>query len=338
LYDNPELNVLLPISAAVFVISGFSSPAAFLLQKGMNLRRLAMFNTWTALSSSAAHIALAFYTPTIWALIGGMMISASLSVLGSFFLLNSLRADPDARREIFHFGKWILAASIIYFAAMNFDRLYLADAVPLAALGVYGIARTFSDAITTLFARIAALVVFPKISAARMEATDLRTSMLPIRRVALLMLAIGLAGAVSVADLLILSIYDHRYQAAAIFLPVLLVGAWFSVLASLADAMMMGIGKPSNVAIANSVKLLFVVLTVPQALSHGGLVAAVCLLSLAEAVRYGVLIWRKRAFGISFIKQDAGMTSLFLIAIVLFRQLVASLGWTEGLPSWLFLS
>jgi O-antigen/teichoic acid export membrane protein len=337
LYGNPQLGLLLPMCAAVFIITGFSSPAAFLLQKGMDLRKLAMFSTWVAVSSSAAHIALALYTPTIWALIGGMMISSVFSVLGSFFLLDlrlSLRLDPNARREIFSFGKWILLSSVIYFAAMNFDRLYLADAVPLAVLGVYGIARTFSDALTSLFARIAALVVFPKISAAGMNAANLRASILPVRRVALVILAIGLASAVSLADQLILSIYDQRYEDAAVFLPILLVGVWFSVLSSLSDAILLGIGKPSSVAFANSAKLLFVVLTVPPVLARGGLIPAVCLFSFAEAVRYGVLLWRKRAYGLAFVRQDVSTTMMFFAASVILRELTALFGLSGGLSSW----
>ena len=35
LYDSPELTILLPVAALVFVISGFASPSKFLLQKDL---------------------------------------------------------------------------------------------------------------------------------------------------------------------------------------------------------------------------------------------------------------------------------------------------------------
>ena len=43
---------------------------------------------------------------------------------------------------------------------MNFDRLFLGMAAPLALLGVYGIARSLSDPIGALVVRLCSYVFF----------------------------------------------------------------------------------------------------------------------------------------------------------------------------------
>ena len=339
LYDSPQLTVLLPVAALVFLISGFTSPSKFLLQKDMQVRRLAMLGIGMAISSSAIHIALAIYTPTIWALIFGLLLSTTGGTLASFFLLDwkmhAIRIDKESARSIVDFGKWVFVSSLIYFAAMNFDRLYLAGAVPFAVLGIYGIARTFADAITQLFLRISRMIIFPKVAAARGQIPDLRRRILPVRRVALCAMALGLAALVSLADEFIYLAYDARYRSAGIFLPVLLVGAWFAILASIAEAMMLGIGKSSSMAFSNGAKFVIVVATVPVLLPTAGMLAATAALVVGEAARYAVLAWRKRAHGISFIRQDMAATALLLVAIVAFRELTHVIGITTGILGWI---
>jgi O-antigen/teichoic acid export membrane protein len=339
LYENRELLWMLPVASAMFIINALTSPAAYLLQKRMALRTLAGFNISMALISSLVHILLALYTPTIWALLGGLLISSAISSTVSFFLMDyrtlSLKIDKDARDEIVHFGKWIFISSLIYFSAMNFDRLYFAKAVPLAALGVYGIARSLADAINLLTQRLGNLVVFPKISASRMAIRDLRQQILPLRRIVLVACAAFLALAVAMADQFVFLAYDARYREAASFLPVMLIGTWFSILASFADAMLMGLGKPSNVALANGAKLTTVLVVVPQVLPSGGILAAVWVFAAAEAVRYGALLLQKRSAGIGFSRQDLWATLLFFTLVIFWREATGKLGLTGGLAPWL---
>ncbi|TCJ32809.1 oligosaccharide flippase family protein [Parafrankia sp. BMG5.11] len=338
LYDSPELGIILPIAALVFLISGFSSPSRFLLQKDMQVKRLAILGIGMAISSSTIHIALALYTPTIWALVAGLLISTAGGTIVSFFLIDwrmhRLKLSADAARSIIGFGKWIFLSSLIYFAAMNFDRLYFADAVSFTILGVYGIARTFADAITQLFIRFSRQIIFPKFAAARDQVVELRLRIIPMRRIALMGMAIFLATLVAVADQFIYLAYDQRYDAAAVFLPILLVGTWFAVLASAGEAMMLGIGKSSGMAASNATKLAIVVVTVPIILPIAGMVAAMGAIVAAEAVRYAVLAWLKRSNGISFIRQDLLATTCFLLAIPFFREFTHLIGFTDGIQGW----
>lgn len=338
-YDNPQLLILLPAVAPIFLLTGMTAPARFLLQKGMEVRRLAMFDLVMAIVSTLIQIALAWTMPTIWALVWGLLIGTALSAVGSYWLMDwrslRLKWERAAASAVVHFGKWIFAASLVYFLAMNFDRLYFANAITLALLGIYGIARTFSDTITQLFLRVGNLLIFPKISGSVHRGSDLRRSIGPLRLGVLVGVAVGLALGIALADQFIYLIYDQRYHAAGFFLPMLLVGTWFAILGTMADAMMMGVGSPSGVAYSNGAKLAVIVIALPLVLPRWGMNAALAVFIIAEAVRYTVLVWRKRQVGLSFARQDIALTVLFFVLIVLFRELTMKFGLTGGLGEWI---
>lgn len=338
-YENASLESLIPVIAPIFILTGITSPSRFLLQKRMEVRKVALFDLALVFAGSAIQIALAIYSPTIWALVWGLLITTALATVGSFFLIDwrshRLHWDKSAAREILHFGKWIFAASLIYFLAMNFDRLYFADAIPIALLGVYGIARTFSDTIMQLFQRMGQLLIFPKIASTVQRGADLRKSIGPMRLVGLIGIAAGLAMGMALADEFIYVVYDQRYHAAGFFLTILLFGTWFSILGTMADSMMMGIGKPSSVALSNAVKLAILAAALPFALVQYGINEALAVFVVAEAARYLVLMVKQRSAGVAFSRQDILATLIFIILIFAFRELTMLVGLTGGIGDWL---
>lgn len=338
IYDNKELLVLLPAVAPIFLLTGFTSPARFLLQKAVDVRKLGIFDIGVQALSISIQILLAWFMPNIWALIFGLLFGAFVTTIGSFFLMDwrtlRFRLHADSVRSIIHFGKWIFISSLTFFLAMNFDRLYFADMIPLAMLGIYGIARTYADTIMQVFARIGQLLVFPKVSASAQRGEALRQRVRPIRIALLGAVAVGLALAACLADEFILLLYDDRYDDAGILLTLLLLGTWFGILATISDAMMMGVSKPSGVAFGNGAKFLIIIVGLPLLLPTYGFAAAVALLVGAEAVRYGVLVLGQRKVGLGFTRQDIAMTLFFLCLLLGFRELTMLVGLTQGFSGW----
>ena len=338
-YDKPDLLTLLPAAAPIFILTGLTSPSRFLLQKRLAVRKLALFDLASAIFGAIVQITLAFLMPTIWALIWALLISMAVPAIASFFLIDwrmhRLRWEKEAVHSIVHFGKWIFLSSLVYFLAMNFDRLYLADVIPLALLGVYGIARTFADSVTELFQRLGSYMIFPKVSATGLRGADLRAAIGPMRFALLGVVAVGLALGVTLADQFIYLVYDARYHDAGLFLTVLLAGTWFAILASMAEAMMMGLGKPSGVALGNGVKFAAIACTLPILLPRYGLNAAMGAFVAAEAARYMVLTWGKGRAGLNFVRQDVILTIAFFGLILLFREASCFLGLTGGISDWI---
>lgn len=324
-YDTSILMLAVPVSALYFLISSLNSVGIFLVQRRLQLAKLNLFETTVEFVSAFAHVVLAYFSPTLWALVVGGLTASVARMIGSYFLVPGLQhrffISKNYAAQIFGFGKWIFISSIVYFFSMNFDRLYLGKVAPLAALGIYGLARSLADPLGAIVMRLGSYVVFPAIAAsANAPRYQLRSRISASRLKLLLVAALGLAVLASVADWVVAIIYDERYQAAGWMLPILVVGVWFSILCSIGEATLIGFGKPIYGAAANSLKCGYVLIGVPLGYLHYGILGVVIVMAASDLCRYIALFVGQIREGCSFGRQDL-MLTLVLVA------LVAGFGW-----------
>jgi O-antigen/teichoic acid export membrane protein len=331
-YRNPVLPGVFMVSSLFFVFTGFESTARFVAQKQLRLKELTLFEVGYTIVTVVSHIGFALVTPTIWALVFGGVTSSAAVMIGSYWLMPGIRhrltLDRTALREILSFGRWVLIASVVYFLAMNFDRLYMARTVSLAVLGTYGIARSLSDILNLLVARAGNFIIFPMVAASFDTISELRARLARHRPFLLLAAAAAVAGFASVADLIVGLLYDGRYQAAASMLPALAMGVWFSIVSTVNESVLLGIGKPIYSASANVVKFVWLLVCLPVAVHFHGIAGAVVVIATAELVRYGPLWLAQRREGLSFALQDMAMTLVMLGLTVLFRETLSLVGLT----------
>jgi O-antigen/teichoic acid export membrane protein len=336
-FEQPQLSIIMPVIALTFVFLGFQSTSSALLQKQKTIARNTIFEVIVAAISLVVHVALAIVSPTIWALVLGSVITSAAALITSYLIIPGTRhrfmIEPVSAREIIVFGKWIFLSSIIYFLAMNFDRLYFAKLISLAELGIYSIARSLADMLSTLVVRSSYMVLFPSVAAMQTTAPELRAKLLQGRRMILVLVALGLGCFVAISDVVVNLLYDQRYGSAGLILPVLLLGVWLAILSTVNDSVLLGMGKPGYTTGANAAKLVTLVIGVPIAFSYWGLIGAVLILNVGEAVRYLVLWWFGRRQHLGFGRDDLALTILFLIAIPAVRKLLWSIGLTGDVGS-----
>ena len=336
-FEQPQLSIIMPVIALTFVFLGFQSTSSALLQKQKTIARNTIFEVIVAAISLVVHVALAIVSPTIWALVLGSVITSAAALITSYLIIPGTRhrfmIEPVSAREIIVFGKWIFLSSIIYFLAMNFDRLYFAKLISLAELGIYSIARSLADMLSTLVVRSSYMVLFPSVAAMQTTAPELRAKLLQGRRMILVLVAIGLGCFVAVSDVVVNLLYDQRYGSAGLILPVLLLGVWLAILSTVNDSVLLGMGKPAYTTSANAAKLATLVVGVPIAFNYWGLIGAVFVLNVGETARYVVLWWFGRKQHLGFGRDDLSLTILFLIVIPVVRKLLWSIGLTGDVGS-----
>ena len=336
-FEQPELKVILPVSSIMFILGGLSSTSAALLQKQINVTRTTLFDLATLIIMIIVQVGIALVTPTIWALVIGSVVSYAVSLISSYLLIPGIRhrffIDGEIAKTVIHFGKWIFLSSIIYFLAMNFDRLYFAKQITLADLGVYSIARSLSEMVNSFTVKSSNVVLFPTVAGWQLPEAEVRRKILRGRRMVLLLAAVGLAGLVAVSDQIIGILYDQRYAGAAVVLPILLLGAWFSLLCTVNDSILLGTGRPAFPALSSGAKLAFYGLAIPLAFHFYGFQVAVLVLSAGEIVRYVTLWAFSRRQHLGFGRDDLTLTLIFLGAVLVFREALALIGLTGGLES-----
>ena len=168
-YSSNTIYKIMPLASSILLLSGFHSIGRFLAQKRLQLKAVSIYDMFVGFSSLIIHISCALYVQSIWALVYGGVMSSMVSLTGSFFVVKNLKVRIFISRkfvsEIIHFGKWILISTVVFFLAMNFDRLYLARGLPFQILGIYGVARSLSDVLSSLVVHIGGLVIFPMVAA-----------------------------------------------------------------------------------------------------------------------------------------------------------------------------
>lgn len=338
IYGRPEFSTFVVAISPVFLLTGLQSPALFLAQRRMQVRRRAVFDVGATISSSAIAVGLSLIFPTVWALIAALVIGSALQTALTYVVFDRRMPhfvwDSHHAREIIGFGKWIFLSTAIFFAATSFDRFYFVGVLPIAMAGVYGISRTFSEMIGGLAQRVGTFLVFPRVAAIGGRTAEQSARIRNLRRNSLMLVALLTGLGIAGSDQFILFAYDQRYHAAAFMVPILLLGVWFGVLASFADAMLMGCGRPAPSAFANGAKLLAMLVGLPVAMAHGTMVGALAVLVFSEFLRWCVLCAPSKGEGFASPVDDVQLTGVVVATAFLAKLFLGEIGAAPTIAEW----
>jgi len=334
-YQEPRFLWLIPVVGLATVISGFNSTALYTLNRHMAVGQLAVFELVGQIISLVVMNVWAWISPSVWAIVGGSLVSSLIEMLWSHRLNpgppNRFTLEPEAITEIISFGKWIFVSTALTFLASQSDRVILGKLFSFEMLGVYGIAFALSEMPRSIVLAIAGKVIFPAFSKfADLPREAFRAKILQNRWPILVAMAFGLTALISFGDLLILALYDQRYSKAAWMLPILALGIWPNTLTQTIDSSLFAIGKPYYSPLGNLLRFLFTVIGLPLGFSLIGVPGAVIIVALNDIPFYGPIaygLWRE---GLNSVSQDIKATALFLGLLTVVLILRVSLGF--GLP------
>ena len=333
IYGEPALSYIIPISSLYFIFSGLEPPSRFIFQKRMQVDRLSVLEVSVFATLSLFQIILAILWPTVWALVYGGVMSSIILTTVSYIMLPvpnpKLMIDLVYARRILSFGKWIFLSTSVYFFASNLDRLYMGRYVPLALLGVYGVARSLSDILSQLAVKLTQGIVFPMVAASELDHDAMRTKVNSAKSKFLPLAAIGTSVFAASSGLIVDLLYDDRYRTAALFLPILTLGIWFGVLASLGEALMLGIRRPGYGAMGNTAKLVWLSVTLPVSFQYSGLIGALWSLVISDIGRYLILAAGQVKTNLSSWRQEILATFLFVIIFLALRLVIWGCGFDE---------
>ena len=328
-FEKADVGNVLPLLAPIFLITGCATPAYFLLQKSRRIAKRVSLEVVIAVLGSLITIGMALISPTAQSLVYALLMSTMVGTTVAATSMNwrSLRLQLDLKivRKIISFGKWVFVATLLYFAATSFDRLYLGATIPVALLGVYGIARTFSDAAFQLAHKISILIIFPTVAHAHHAGGEMARLVRP-RQLGLVIAGSLVGAGMAVADLTITLLYDDRYLAATFILPVLLFGTWFSILSVVNESVAYGSGKPAINAGANAAKFIWLVALLPYVLKDFGFLGALLVIGLSDVPRYVFLACVNQTHRLQFFAQDVAATVTMLCTAALVRSVMTGIG------------
>lgn len=228
-YTEPTLRGMIPALGLHAIISGLSSTKLAVADRKLSLGRLTAIDITSYATGLVCTILLAWWMRSVWSLVLGTFVQATMKMVASHVLLegprNKFHWDKQVLHEIGNYGRWILLSTAIGYAALQGDRLVLGRLLDVQFLGVYTVALTLSQLPTEVIRQAASKVLFPSYSELMRTAPEKLYPML--RKTRLLLIAAAWTGCLLMIGLgswLIHLLYDARYADAAWMLPVMAIG------------------------------------------------------------------------------------------------------------------
>lgn len=312
-----ELKWLIPLVALGAFVDGFQSSRMLTAARQMQLKRTTLIEMVVQVFNAVVMLGLAWSLRSVYALAFAAVLSSSLRTALTYWMLPGLPSrfmlEPAAMRSILSFGKWIFVSTLLSFLAVQIDRLVLAGFFPLAEVGVYAIAVGLAMLVTVLVGTLQSAVVFPWYSRMLDDGVELATAFrktrAPIMLMSTFIAGLMVVGAGSLFELA----YDDRYRMAAVYLPILAIGGWFSCLESMYGAAFLATGRSRWVAWVSLVKVLsFALLLIPLSVFDWSLVTATLMVLLSEVLRAAASQYLGRQLGLRNLRIETAMLLLLL--------------------------
>ena len=319
-YEEPRLQLLLPVVGLNSIFNGFNSTNLPILQRRMEIGKLIRFELGTQIIALVVMITWAWINPSIWALVGGNLVAAIAEMLWSHHLRKKFKQrfawDKEVIKELTSFGKWIFISTAMTFLASEIDRLMLGKLFTLEMLSFYIIAFTFADIPRQIVGKLSFQVLYPVIvKYASLPRKVLREKTLKPRWLMVLGQAIALTLLVSFGDYLITVLYDARYVQATWILPILALGLWPLMLSITSDKALLAIGSPNYAAWGNFWKFIYMAIALPLGFHFYGVLGAVVAIAFNDLPFYALTSYGLYREKLSVLKQDFAAT-LLLIALL----------------------
>jgi len=318
-FAEPVLPLVLAVVSFTAVISGFESTKMLVASRDLALGRVTAIELVSQAGGLLATILYALAHRSIWALVVGGLVAASIRALLSHWAMpgpaNRLQWHRESFTEIFGFGKWIFASSLLGALLGNGDRLLLGALVSAEALGLYSIAFLLLGAIKNIIQKIVSRVVYPAVSeTARERPAELgahyykmRT---PIDLLCLFLLGFLHVAGSGIVDLL----YDSRYQLAGHHLAIL---SWslFTFRFSIAGHCYIALGKPHLLTMLIALSTVVLYLTVPLGYNYFGLDGALWAIALNAYVGLPLMIYINHQNGLWNLRKELLLLGILPVGI-----------------------
>lgn len=312
-----ELYILIPLIGLMLVLDGFQSTRLLTAERYLQQVRLTQLEVGVQCFMIAIMIALAWFFRSVYALAIAAVVTSALRTVLTHIMLpgapNRIAWDRSTVKDLMHFGKWLFVSTGLTFLTLQADRLLVSGLFPLAEAGVYFMAVNLSTLVGVLVGRLQQSVVFPWYARMMDQGVNLPTAFRKTRVLTLFsvtyLASMMFVGAGPFFELA----YDDRYAKAAIYLPALVIGMWFSCSAGMYGAAFLAMGRSKWTAITLISKLLILATAFPLVLMTGGDLFVVTLVVVAgDVVRTIVSQYLGYLQGLLDIKMDLSMLSLLI--------------------------
>lgn len=287
-YAQPELPGLIALTALSPLLLGLTSTSYELALRRLENRRIGLLTLASQVVSLGAMVLFAQISPTVWALMAGMLTGNVMQALLSHLVLPGPRMrlawDTGIVARLWSFGKWLLGAGVMTFLARNADRLILGALLNSTGFGIYVIAQLWMEAAQTFLARMGFAVGFPVIAEVlRTRPADVPRLYRKFQTVIDVFCIAAFLGALLLGPWLIGLLYSPAYLVAGHYLQLMAGGFLLARFEPLTN-LVLNTGNSGAGMIIASVRAVAICVLLPIGFHFGGVERAILALVLTPAL------------------------------------------------------
>lgn len=328
-YSEPQLRELLPVAGLSAIFSGFLSTKFYEANRRLEMKRIMGIQVAAQLASSIAILSFALLRPSVWAIVVGMLVHPLVRTILSHAILpgerNRLEIDRESGLELFRFGRWIFASTLLTFIVHYSDRLIFGRLMPIETLGVYSLALLVTRAPLELLTQVSNQVAFPLYSRAAKGTQFARVfeeTRQPLLRLGLLLFTLLMGLGPELAAL----IFPAGYEDAGWMIQILALNGILILYEAYYRAANLAAGRPAILVLSALAKLIGMAILIPLGLAIFGIFGAILGYALSELLPYLVSAFDARLRSIGDMRRDALFISASLVVAFSARQLAKALG------------
>lgn len=230
-YGQEMLFGLLCVTGVTAAVTGFQSINIILAERDINYKKLMVMRAASQVVTLLATAALAYFYQSVWALAWGALFGCVLDILLGHIVFRGhqhrLALNKQYVGKIFRFGQWIFWGTVFTYFSGQGMRAIEGAFVSTETLAMIAIAGTLAWIAGELVVRYLGAIVFPTLSRIHREQPARFPGVLAKMRIMAILTTVPLFGVLSLmANLVVMVLYDDRYQSAGPILAIMaLVGA-----------------------------------------------------------------------------------------------------------------
>lgn len=216
IYADSRLPLLVIIAGVGSLIGGYKSMASPMMSRKLEVGKLELMELLSQIAGIIFMIIWVWFRPSIWALVTSGLVSALTNTFLTYYLFpfrHKFTLDKTIVKDVFHFSKWIVIASVLTYLFSQGDKLFFAGKIEAAELGIYSIAFMLVATLTSVTQTLAEKIVFPVFaSLAHGERSVLKERYYQVRQYldAPIFFATGLL--IALGPKIVSILYDARYS------------------------------------------------------------------------------------------------------------------------------
>lgn len=329
-FGAPAAVPVVRLIALAVLLQGFTNVGVVYFDRELEFQKRFFFRSVPTTAEVVTTLALAFVLRNVWALVFGLIVGKLVLLVASYLAhpyRPRLAFDLGKAKQLYSFGFWVFGSEIMIYLLLNLDDIVVGRILTAAALGLYQMAFSVSQVMTTELTSVINQVAFPAYSKLQFHRERLRRAYLrTLQFVGLVSFPLA-AGLWFLGPAIVHSILGQKWAPMLPAFEVLLIWGLIRSILATSGPLFRGLGKPqvqTKLQFAQFVLLAFLIYPLTERWGINGAAWATVLAAVipdAFTVWLAIRLVEGRARDLGPLLGFPALNSGFMLAILLMAQL-----------------